>query len=283
MRKLLDFLIEKRHWFLFLLLEIVSLALLYYNSVYQQHVMFSTANVVTANIVSVSGTVSSYLDLREKNRALLERNVQLEMDNLRLQYQLEAMQADTVVFRNYVHDTHNEFPYDLITARVINNSVAYLSNYITLNKGRKDGITSDMGVISENGVVGIVSTVSDHYSVVIPLLNPKSRINGKVLGGSFGSMSWNGRSTRYANLNELPRHVPFEVGDTIVTSGHSTVFPEGLLVGTVSSFEKQHDDNFYSLEVKLSTDFHRLSTVMVIRNYNQAEQQQIEEEAKGNG
>ena len=141
----------------------------------------------------------------------------------------------------------------------------------------------DMGVVSERGVVGIVSTVSDHFSVIIPLLNPKFRLSCKVLGSSyFGSLSWNGRNTLYANLDELPRHVEFQKGDTIVTSGYSAVFPSGIIVGTVADFEKQHDDNFYSLQVELATDFQALNNVRIIKNFRQTEQSGVEQEAKRN-
>ncbi|MDR3141700.1 MAG: rod shape-determining protein MreC [Tannerellaceae bacterium] len=282
MRKLLDFLIGKRHWFLFIFLEFVSIALIYRNNAYQQSVMFSTANIITANIVSVTGSVTSYLNLREKNKDLLERNGKLEMELLRMKDMIEAMKADTAVFRAFVNDSARFFPYDFTTAKVINNSVTYLSNYITLNKGRKDGILPDMGVVSESGVVGVVSTVSDYYAVVLPLLNTKFKLSCKVLGSNhIGSLSWNGRSARYANLDELPRHVQFQIGDTIVTSGYSAVFPEGILVGFVSSFERQRDDNFNSLKVELATDFQRLSNVMVIRNFRQEKQWAIEREAQG--
>jgi rod shape-determining protein MreC len=282
MRKLLDFLIRKRHWFLFIFLEFVSVALIYRNSAYQQSIMLSTANVITANIVSVTGSVTSYLNLRDQNKDLLERNGRLEMDLLRMKDMVEAMKADTAVFRAFVNDSARFFPYEFTTAKVINNSVTYLSNYITLNKGRKDGILLDMGVVSESGVVGVVSTVSDYYSVVLPLLNTKFKLSCKVLGSShIGSLSWNGRSARYANLDELPRHVQFQLGDTIVTSGYSAVFPEGILVGFVSSFERQRDDNFNSLKIELATDFQRLSNVMVIRNFHQEKQWAIEREAQG--
>ncbi|MDR0431340.1 MAG: rod shape-determining protein MreC [Tannerellaceae bacterium] len=283
MRKLLDFLVRKRHWFVFILLEFVSLTLIYRNNVYQRNIMFSTANVIAANIVSVTGSVTSYLDLREINKELLERNGKLEMELLMFKELVEAMKADTAVFRAFSMDNVRLFPYDFVTAKVINNSVTYLSNYITLNKGKKDGINPDMGVMSDNGAVGIVIKASDYYSVVLPLLNTKFNLSCKVLGSShIGSLSWNGRNARYANLDELPRHVQFQIGDTIVTSGYSTVFPEGILVGFVSSFERQRDDNFNSLKIELATDFQRLNNVMVIRNFRQEEQRAIEEEVKVN-
>ena len=283
MRKLLEFLIGKRHWFLFILLEALSLVLVYRDNRYQRSVFFSSANVVTGTISSVSGYFTSYLNLREINKELLERNGQLELQMLELQDQLDAIVADTVEFKGYAPDSTMQFPYSFVLAEVMNNSVTHLSNYITVNKGRKDGIAPDMGVVSEKGVVGIVSTVSDHFSVIIPLLNPKFRLSCKVLGSSyFGSLSWNGHNTLYANLDELPRHVEFQKGDTIVTSGYSAVFPSGIIVGTVSDFEKQHDDNFYSLEVKLATDFQALNNVRIIRNFRQAEQLEVEQEAKRN-
>ena len=182
----------------------------------------------------------------------------------------------------FMLDKHDTIGIDCV-ADVVNNSVTYLSNYITVNKGRKDGVEPDMGVVSERGVVGIVSTVSDHFSVVIPLLNPKFKLSCKVLGSSyFGTLSWNGRNARFANLDELPRHVEFEKGDTIVTSGYSAIFPSGIIVGKVVNFEKQHDDNFYSLEVELATDFQALNNVRIIKNYHQAEQKNTEREAKKN-
>lgn len=284
MHKLLDFLFKKRHWLLFIVLEVVSLVLIYHNSAYQRNIMFSTANVVTANIVSATGSVTSYFNLRDKNKELLERNIQLEMEVLKLQDQIDMMHAETVTFDRFSTDSTRQFSYEIIRAKVINNSVTYLYNYITLNRGRKDGVLPDMGVMSDRGVVGVVSTVSDHFAVVIPLINPKFRLSCKVLGSDyFGSMrGWNGRSTRHANLDELPRHVEFQEGDTIVTSAYSALFPEGLMVGHVSSFEKQRDDNFYALQVELSTDFHRLSNVMVIKNYYQEEQKELEKEAKKN-
>lgn len=284
MRKLLDFLVRKRHWFLFLLLEVVSLTLVYRNNAYQRNVMFSSANVVTSHVASVSGYVASYLNLREINKELLERNGQLEMQLLELQDRMDDLLADTVSFAGFVSDsTVEKFPYDFIVADVVSNSVTHLANYITINKGRKEGVAPDMGVVSVQGVVGIVSTVSDHFAVVIPLLNPKFRLSCKVLGSNyFGSLGWNGRDMRYANLDELPRHVEFQKGDTIVTSGYSAVFPAGIIVGTVNAFEKQHDDNFYSLDVELATDFLSLNRVRVIRNFYQAEQKSVEQGAKKN-
>lgn len=283
MRKLLDFLVRKRHWFLFLLLEIIAVVLIYRNSAYQRSIIFSSGNVVTGHIAAVAGGVTSYLNLKQINRELLDRNGQLEMEVLRLRQEIAWMQADTAVFSGYVPDSTELFHYNFVMAQVVNNGITRISNYITIDKGREDGILPDMGVVSQNGVVGVVSTVSDHFAVIISLLNPKFRLSCKVVGSDyFGSMVWDARDIGYANLEELPRHVNFEKGDTIVTSGFSAIFPSGIVVGTVESHEKQHDDNFYSVRVKLATDFSSLTDVRVISNYKQDEQRNVENEAKRN-
>lgn len=284
MRKLLEFLVSKRHWFLFILLEIISFVFIYRNNAYQRNIILSSANVVTGRIASITGSLTSYMDLREINRDLSERNGQLEMELLRIQEQLEILQADTVLFQGFAPDsTERPFPYDFVMARVIYNSVSYASNFITINKGKEDGISPDMGVVSDKGVVGVVASVSDHMALILPILNPKFNLSCKVKGSSyFGSMTWNGRSIKYANLEQLPRHVEFLQGDTIVTSGFSTIFPPGIIVGTIHAFQKERDDNFFSLDVELSTDFASLSNVRVLRNYRQEEQRTLEQEGRKN-
>jgi rod shape-determining protein MreC len=157
-----------------------------------------------------------------------------------------------------------------------------LYNYITINKGARDGIEPDMGVASIKGVVGIVSTVNERFSVVIPILNPKSKLSCKLATGSyFGSLFWDGRNTQYANLTELPNHAEFNPGDQVVTSGYSAVFPAGLLVGTVAEFDKEQG-TFNSLKVKLAVDFQSLRMVRVIKNDLQQQQLEVEREAKKN-
>ena len=283
MRKLLDFLLEKKHWFLLILFEVISFTLVYRNNAYQRSVMINSANYMSGYVLSVAGYVQSYLNLRTINRNLQEQNGQMEMQLLDLQEQIEVMQADTVSFKGSVSDSVHVFPFQFVLAEVVNNSISQLSNYITINKGRKDGIRPDMGVVSEEGVVGIVSHVSDHFSVIISLLNPKSKLSCKVLGNnSFGYLTWDGRDADYAILEELPRHAEFHKGDTIVTSGYSAIFPAGLIVGIVDDFYKERDDNFYALRVRLATSFSSLQHVRVIRNEYRDEQIELEKEARKN-
>ncbi|MDR1525872.1 MAG: rod shape-determining protein MreC [Tannerella sp.] len=276
MQKLLAFLISKRHWILFLLFETISFVLIYRNNAYQRNMMLSSANTITGGISLAANTVFSYLDLQHVNRQLLERNSLLEMEVLRLQEQLKMMSLDTV-------RPAPDYTYEYISAGIANSTTNYVNNYITINKGFKDGIRPDMGVVSPLGIVGIVMTVNEHYSVVISLLNTKSKVSCKVKNTSFfGPLSWNGDDVKYAYLEELPTHATFQVGDTIVTSGNSAIFPPDLIVGIVESYGKQRDDNFYSLKVRLATDFQSLNIVYVIVNHLQEEQWKIEREAVRN-
>jgi rod shape-determining protein MreC len=256
--------------------------LLYRYNAYQRNIFLSSANTAFGYISSVSGTVMSYLQLREENRNLFERNGLLELEILNLEQQLETLRTDSFAYADVMPDSIAG-RYRYITARVINSSVIRLYNYFTIDRGSQDGIRPDMGVVSALGVVGIVSTVNEHFSVVIPLLNPKSRLSCKLKNGDFyGSLSWDGRDAQYANLEELPNHVEFQKGDTIVTSGFSAIFPPGIRVGTAVEMDNTRNHNFYSLRVKLATDFQRLKNVWVIRNGFQQEQWAVEREARKN-
>jgi rod shape-determining protein MreC len=157
--------------------------------------------------------------------------------------------------------------YTFLMAQVISNSIAQPNNYITINRGSYDGVKPEMGVIDQNGVVGIVNVVGPHASRVISLLNPHMRLSCKLQrSGFYGSLVWDGKSPRYAVLEELPKHITYHKGDTIVTSGYSAVFPEGIIVGTVEGLARDLSDSFVSLRIKLTTNFSQLSSVRVITN-----------------
>ena len=285
MQKLLAFIVAKRHWFLFLICEIVSFALIYRNNAYQQSIMLSSASTITGRLLSVSGAVFSYFDLQKDNQELLERNSLLEMEVIRLHEQLNMKITDTTTFgRVFLNDTVlKDYRYQYIKAGVMNNSVRYPNNYITVNKGAKDGIRADMGVISPRGIVGIITAVSENYAVVMSMLNVKSRTSCMIRHTNFsGSLSWKGGDVKYAFLDQIATHATFQIGDTIETSGYSDVFPPGIMVGTVESYNKQTDDNYFSLKVRLATDFQTLNVLNIIDNRLQKEQKEIEREARKN-
>lgn len=278
MRNLISFLIRHSSWFVFLLYVFISLLLLFQNNPYQQYVYLTSANSASASIYKVVSGVTSYFNLQSINNDLQERNALLEMEVINLKRQLDdckiRMIADSISLPDSVAQS-----YEYYFAGVINNSVSRPMNYITIDKGSSDGIEPEMGVVDQNGVVGIVSVVSKHAARVISLLNPNMKLSCKVKGSDyFGSLYWDGVSPHFAVLEEMPRHVVYQKGDTIVTSGYSAVFPEGLIVGVIESGMKTNDDNFIALRVRLSTDFTRLSTVRAIKSKLSDELKEIETE-----
>ncbi|MBO8476123.1 MAG: rod shape-determining protein MreC [Bacteroidetes bacterium] len=278
MRNLISFLIRHSSWFVFLLYVFISLFLLFQNNPYQQYVYLTSANSASASIYKVVSGVTSYFNLQSINNDLQERNALLEMEVINLKRQLDdckiRMIADSISLPDSVAQS-----YEYYFAGVINNSVSRPMNYITIDKGSSDGIEPEMGVVDQNGVVGIVSVVSKHAARVISLLNPNMKLSCKVKGSDyFGSLYWDGVSPHFAVLEEMPRHVVYQKGDTIVTSGYSAVFPEGLIVGVIESGMKTNDDNFIALRVRLSTDFTRLSTVRAIKSNLSDELKEIETE-----
>lgn len=279
MRKLISFLINHSPIFVYAFYLVICFVLLFKFNPYQQSVFFSSANEMAGRFYIMTSGITGYFGLQEINRDLQKQNGNLEMELIRLRDEVSRLSGDSLLVRTSADSSLSR--YDFQIAQVINNSVFKTHNYITLNKGRKDGIHSEMGVIDQNGIVGIVNVVSDHYAVAISLLNPKLRLSCKVKGSNyFGSLVWDGKDPCFAVLEELPRHVKFVRGDTIVTSGYSSVFPEGLMVGTVDGFSKQRNDNFYALTVKLSTDFFRLNDVRILDDKGQKERRILEMEAK---
>lgn len=280
MRNLLNFLLKYNYWLLFILLEVASFVLLFRFNHFQQSVFFSSANVVAGKVFEVSGGISSYFHLKSVNEDLLDRNMQLEQQITNLERALLEHRVDSAEMNSIRNLPRTD--YEIFKARVINNSLNQVDNYITLDKGAKDGIRPEMGVVDGNGVVGIVYDTSPHYSVVISILNSKSSISCKIVGSEyFGYLKWEHGDSQYAYLKDLPRHAEFNLGDTVVTSGYSTVFPEGIVVGTVDDMSDSNDGLSYLLKVKLATNFGKVSDVRVIAKTGQEEQKEIEQRSTG--
>ncbi|MDR0894211.1 MAG: rod shape-determining protein MreC [Prevotellaceae bacterium] len=277
MQNLLNFLLKYNYWFLFLLLEIVSFVLLFRFNNYQQGVFFSSANSVVGKMYDISGSVISYFHLKEVNSDLLDRNVWLEQRIAVLEKTLRDKGMDSVALRSLLNVQLED--YRIYKADVIKNSLNRVDNYITLDKGKDAGIQPEMGVVDANGVVGIVYKTSAHYATVISLLNSKSNISCKIVGSDyFGYLKWEYGDSRYAYMRDLPRHAEFNIGDTVVTSGYSNVFPAGITVGTVADMSDSHDGLSYLLKIKLATDFGKVSDVRVIARVGQEEQKRLEQE-----
>lgn len=277
MSELLKFLVRFSSWFLFVVYLIAGFVLLFSGNPFQHHVYLTSANRISSGLYSTANSVSSYFFLKEINEDLQRRNSDLELEIYRLndviRHYREQAYADTMSVDSALSRYH------FVIAHVINNSINRAHNYITIDKGSLDGIMPEMGVMDQNGIVGIVNVVSDHTARLISVLNPYLRLSCKVKGhAQVGSLVWDGKDPSEAMLEELPKHSEFTPGDTIVTSGYSSVFPEGVPVGTVMSSTRDIEDNFYTLRVKLFTDFSTLSTVRVIRDNMREELSAVEKE-----
>ena len=263
MNNLLNFFIKHSAWFIFAIYVILSLVLLFKDNPYQQSVYLTSANSLSATVYKAFNGVTSYFHLHDINESLQERNAMLEMELIELRNQMSEMALKDP-------DSLNQpalKQYTFVMAQVISNSIAQPNNYITINRGYMDGIEPEMGVIDQNGVVGIVNVVGPHAARVISLLNPHIRLSCKLRSsGFYGSLVWDGKNPQSAVLEELPKHVKYQAGDTIVTSGYSAVFPPGIIVGTVQGPARGSTDSFVSLRIKLTTNFSQLSSVRVITN-----------------
>lgn len=281
MRDLLTFLLKYNSRFLFVLLELVSFALLFRFNHYQGSVFFTSSNWLAGSVYEAAGNVTGYFHLKSINNDLVQKNVELELQLESLREELVRLTSDTSAIERMKEEALQG--YDIRRAKVINNTLTHADNYITLDKGEADGIRSEMGVVNGSGVVGIVYHTSEHYSLVIPILNSKSSISCKIKRSDyFGFLKWEGGSSQYATLKDMPRHSLFSPGDTIVTSGHSAVFPAGIPVGTVEDMQDSHDGLSYLLKVKLFTDFGKLNDVRVIAEKDQGEQLTLEQQVKTN-
>ena len=263
MNNLLNFFVKHSAWFIFAIYVILSLVLLFRDNPYQQSVYLTSANSLSATVYKAFNGVTSYFHLRGINESLQERNAALEMELIELRGQLNDL---ALLSPDSLHQPALA-QYSFVMAHVISNSIAAPNNYITIDRGHLDGISPEMGVIDQNGVVGIVNVVGPHAARVISLLNPHMRLSCKLRGsGFYGSLVWDGKSPQNAVLEELPKHLTWHKGDTIVTSGYSAVFPEGIIVGTVEGLARGMSDSFVSLRIRLTTNFSQLSNVRVITN-----------------
>ena len=279
MRNLLNFLLKYNYCFLFILLEVISFVLLFRFNHYQGSVFFTSSNKLAGSVYEAANQVTGYFHLKSINNDLVQKNVELELQMEHLRKALADVIGDSMCVEQMKKDALTG--YDIYKARVINNSLTHIDNYITIDKGEKDGIRSEMGVVNGNGIVGIVYLTSDNYSVVIPVLNSKSNISCKIKKSDyFGFLKWEGGSSKYAIVKDMPRHSLLALGDTVVTSGHSAVFPGGISVGTIEEITDSHDGLSYQLKVKLFTDFARLNDVRVIVRKGQEEQIKLEQKLK---
>ena len=277
MQTILNFLIKHNHWFLFILLEGISFVLIVSFNNYHSAVMFTSANNIAGNLYETVNGIDRYFGLKSENDQLIEHNVRLMNELQACKEKLEEYN-DSVQLAEYIEQKRKEEGFTYMSARVVNSSYNKVDNYITLDKGSKDGFEAEMGVFNNDGVVGIIYQTSDNYSLVIPLLNNRSNINCRVKGtNSYSALQWEGDDARYSYMVDLPRYAVFEQGDTVVTSGFSSIFPADIPVGIIESLEDSEDGLFYRAKVKLFVNFTNIDNVFVIGNKGKDEQVALEQ------
>jgi rod shape-determining protein MreC len=271
MRNLIFFIYKYYVFFLFFVLEVAAFIVIYRFNNYQKASFVNYTTGVTSSFYTAVSNTNEYFNLRTVNDSL-------QIENARLHAQLITSYYKNSFNATLVNDTVYKQQYEYIPAQVVSNSVTKRNNYITLNRGRLHGIEPEMGVISDNGIVGIVMNVSDHYCTVLSLLNNNCKISAKVeKNGAFGSLVWEGDDPKFALLKDVNKHVPLMVNDKIITSNFSKLFPEGIAIGKIYAHSLDAGDNFHRIKVELNTDFSTVSTVYVIRNVLKQEQETLEE------
>jgi rod shape-determining protein MreC len=274
MRNLLLLLWRYNFFLFFLAIEGFCFYLVYQNSHFHHATLVNSTNTVAAKINSALSAVTEYVNLKETNDALARQNAALKS-------LLPGVYYIDSVNRQSVNDSLRHQQYRFMTARVVNNSTNRRSNYLTLDRGILQGVRPEMGVISAEGVVGIVKDVSDHYCSVLSFLHKDSRISARVKKNGFiGSMVWDGYDDRFGSLKDIAKHVKLAKGDTIVTSSYSKIFPEGVPIGVIDLVNAKTGDNFQEVKVRLSVSFGSLTHVYIVGNLMKEEQVKLEEGQK---
>ncbi|WP_455499803.1 rod shape-determining protein MreC [Butyricimonas virosa] len=269
MKEIIKLILKYHFTIIFILLEIVSFSLIIRHNEYQRAIFSESASTLFGNISLTITSIKDYFRLKEMNESLANENILLK--NRLEKYEFLR---DTIIHGTVVQDSIPVYEY--IGAKQVNATYNRTKNYITLNQGRKNGLQKEMAVCTPEGIVGLIQDLSDHFAVVIPLINVDSRISAKIKKNNYyGSLQWDGNDYAYSYLNDIPYHVEVNVGDTIVTSGLSKIFPEGIVVGYVESVDKE-TANFLKIKVKLAVDFKRINHVYVILNNKKNEQTSLE-------
>ena len=260
MQRIIYFLIRNKNFILFLTLLSISISLNFSYNEYNKSKFINSSNFIFSSLYDTKFTVSKYLNLELQNQLLFEENKNLKKI-------LFNSETPTKSF-----DSINSIGFEVMTASVIKNSYSKTNNFITINKGSKHGIGIDNGVISSNGVVGIIDKTTTNYSRLISILNTNFLLNAKFKNSNyFGVLSWNGKNINKVQLKDVPKQAKIKIGDTIVTGGNSLIFPKGILIGYIQSFKLDNSENYLELEVNLSTDMTNIENLYIINNNNATE------------
>lgn len=272
MQQIFNFILKNSNRLLFLLLLVISLSLTIQSHSYHKSKVISSANFFTGGIYERINSIDEYFGLKEKNQELALENARLKSILFNRKDTTKLPQIDSIKGVKKI---------DIIVSKVIHNSYSIQENFITINSGSALGIKPNMGVINSAGIVGIVDNTSKNYATIISVLNVGIKINAKIKKSNhFGTLSWNGKSTGFAQLTDVPRLAGVRKGDTIVTGAESTVFPENIGIGTIDKVYIDNETNYYTLDVKLFNDMTNLGHVYVIRNKDTEEILELEKKGK---
>ena len=279
------FLIIRRYFnfLFFVVLQIMALYLLFSYRKFHQSAFLEVAHEVTGSIGGKYNNITYYFNLKKTNEELVKANEALR-DQLTRQYTGPDTSVVLKVDSSFRDTTTGKFfKYTWRSAKVVNNTVSLLNNTLTIERGEKQGVTRDMGVVGPNGVVGRVISTSANYAVVMSMLHRQSRISSKLKKtGESGTVIWDGVNPAYVTMNNIPKSVPVAVGDSVVTSNYTPTFPPNILVGTVVEVIGDKSSNFYSLKLKTATNFYNLEYVTVVKNEFEDEQTALEAATKIN-
>ena len=259
MYNLLRFLKKYNNILLFLILEVLCIILLVNNLPYQKRKLVSTGNAIAGKLFKFKTNFTYYFSLKEENQLMIEHNAML-MSKL-------YHNNDTSLLEDSVY-----LDFKFIPANVINNSIYHANNFLLLDKGRKDGIKKDMGVVCENGIVGKIVNVSDNYASVISMLHPYSVVSARFTNNQhLANVCWENNDYRFGTVKDIPLHLEPQKGDTLVTSGFSNIYPANIMIGTIEEMINTKSKDFNTAKILFSTNFSTLRHVFIIENLNQTE------------
>ena len=274
MKTLFRLIVKNYFVLLFLFLEVISLVLIFQFNPFQKSFFLNVSRNATAVVNNRLNTIADYLFLQEENVRLNSENVYLrnQLNNFNTTVYLSYPENFTTDTLDFSHEDRFFFK----PAEIVKNSINKQYNYITINKGESNQLQANMAVISSRGIVGMILETSNNFATVQSLINRNSRVGAKIKGNDyFGILDWDGRSPEYVQLSEIPVHVELHEGDTIVTSGYSSIYPKDLPIGRIDGYQKGHG-NFYTIQIQLFVNFRTINHVMVVRNYLQEEQEELE-------
>lgn len=268
MQQILYFLKKFRFFLLFLILQIVALSFTIQHHSYHKSKFINSSNTITGGIYNKVNSINEFVNLKEENLRLIEENIQLKN-------QFQHSNNANIKFSD--SSTYNK-KYQFSFAKIINNNFTKPDNFLTINKGKNHGVEQDFGVINSKGVIGVIKNTSNNYATVLSILNRNSKINVKLKNQNhIGTLTWNGNNPNHVQLNDIPRQASLKEGDTIITSGKSAIFPEGINVGTIENFKFEHNQ-YTEININLFNDMTSLGYIQIIKNVDRKEQLNLEQQ-----